>query len=289
MATDFTAVYCRRLHHFPVDCDHLVRPEVCKLLKEFPLKEIFATGRCRPQKFLTSIVRRKLNRYRDLLCPDEHAEALAFELERALEERRLTESPTLYGLVGYFKTAAFHAVARLLEEEGLFTPKTCGYCIHLSRSKPFRCQCQYITVADSEQGAERKIARTGKRVHKWYNYPRRPSDNACKAGFERYALEPETLMSSSSPPPDQAPASVILTQAVEVLQARAATATRPKERTVLHRHLSIFIGLIHSYERGYSENEAVKEVAADLNITVKMLNRDLRDMLQFLSEKMGQS
>jgi len=279
MAGDLVAAYCKRSENsFSTDCNHLIPPEVCRLLQECPLKEIFAQGRrCRPDEILTSIVRRKLKRYQDVVRPEDHLDAVTFELQKSLEGRQLTEVPTLYGLVGYFDRPALHAVIRLLEQEGVFTVRTCDQCMHLSRSKPFSCQLQYITVLE-EQG-ERKIA------HAWYNQKRRPSDSACKDGFQGYIFEPITPTSAPALQPAQDPS---WEECIERLQERVARAEKSsKKKQIYQRQLAIFTALIHLYAQGFSKKEATDDIVKTLNISPKMFRHDLSGILQFLSEKMG--
>ena len=183
MATDLIKTYCQ---HTPGAagnaCGFLMFPEICRLLRDHQIEQIFQHGPCDPPQFLRKKVRAVLRKYRDLIEPADYLESLVFELTQDLAPRTLAQTPTLIGLVKYFGATAAHAVIDLLETEGVLLSRTCGDCRYLSQSEPFRCLRQVIIIFHAQ--GEMKT------VHSRYNQERRPSAKACAEGFERYGVLP---------------------------------------------------------------------------------------------------
>lgn len=277
---DLISRYCRgKTKEFPSACQQFLPPEMCRFMRDDALRVIFEQGRCRPKTILRATVKGRLKRFQDLFSPDapeDYVDSLTFELVKQLKEQQLTNRPTLPALKSYFNAAVAHAVTALLEKLDLLPPKTCGYCIHLSRSKPTVCQRFEI---EEQEG---KIIRE----NPWYQKKRIPSERACKEGFEPYTFEP---LPPNPPEPssefDKITASIEVDHLLALLSERADQADGQKKIQKYERQFSIFSYLVKLFRLGYSLSEACEEICGLLDINQKMLRRDLHEITAFFLEK----
>lgn len=199
-----------------------------------------------------------------MIAPDDYAASLTFELVKQLEQQRLTNHYTLPALKSYFNVTVAHAVVALLEELNLLLPKTCGNSIHLSSVKPYVCQ-------------HTEMPR--------YGQTRIPSEKACREGFEAYTLEPLT---STTPTPPAAEIFVIPfeLESLQLLLAKRAEQEEGKKRKQRYeRQFSIFSAFSHLIMQGYTRKEAIDEILRLLDVSHKLLNKDLQETEEFFVKK----
>jgi hypothetical protein len=277
MAPNLISEYCQRTWT-PLDdtCEFFISDDRCRLLGEHELKVIFEKGPCRPYNLLQGIVRGQLSRYRDLLSPEDYLESLTFELACSIEQNRLTRHPGLPALKRYLNQVGTHGVLHLLESLQLLRPKTCGNCIHLARSKPF--VCQRVTLEGNQKEGIRK--------HPFHLIARRPSEKACAEGFEGYLFETEApahLLSAPHSEPHMG--HLDIEHLLRLLEERAELAEGKKRKQLCERQFAIFSYLLHLFKQGYSQKEAFNEILTLLDVTKKILRRDLQDIADFFEGK----
>lgn len=277
MAQNLIREYCQRqwndLHN---ECEFFIPADHCRLLDDRELGAIFEKGPCQPYEILKGIVRGQLARYRDLLSPEDYVDSLAFELMHSIERNRLTKRPSLPALKQYLNQVGAHGVIKLLESLQLLTPKTCGNCIHLARSKPFLCHRETLDAHPQKDA----------RQHPFYQTMRRPSERACKEGFESYIFEAEAPAHLLSAPFSGGNIGhVDMEHLLMLIEERAELAEGKKKKQRCERQFTIFSYLLHLFRQGYSQKEAFREILTLLDVTKKILRTDLQDIADFFNEK----
>lgn len=277
MARNLVDYFCeglgRRFGGIPCEHYHPSTGE-CTLLKQFVLKEIFEKGRCQPFEILKRAVQKHLEKYRDLVNPGEHVDAMAFELSERIKRQRLRQGFKIYVLKGYINKTIYAEVTGMLHHETAIVRRQCGYCKHLSQSKPYTClQETIVTTKDGEI------------ENPHYGNTRKFIEKACKDGFE--PLEDTSIETSEqiaqSPvvfPPDYTPG-MLFADMTKMLTDRIERAQDHKTRKRYDRQYVGFCKLLDLLRKGIPKKEANKMIAETLGVSAKTIDREFQEIREF--------
>ena len=230
----------------------------CVLLKEHPLAEIFARGRCEPQSFLNNILRKNLHRYRYFIDPEEHIHSMGFLILNEIQTRQLTRWWTIRALISYMKQTVYCEVQRLLRQECNLPQRECRYCRYFFPSEKL---CQYHEI------------------------PRQPDDRACREGFDsfEYVLLDDL---THSPPQLVTQASshteMLLMDSVRLLRQRKHQAQEGHTKIMYTRQYVVFCRLISLLSQGISRPKAIQNIATSLGTSMLTIKRDIQAIKAFL-------
>lgn len=265
----FDGIACEHYHHTTAEC---------ALLRKFGLNEIFEKGRCDPFEMLKKAVEKHLKKYRDIVNPGEHVEAIAFELLDRVKRQRLRQGFKIYVLKGYINKSAYSEVTGMLHHETTIVRRQCGYCKYLSQSKPYICLRE--TIVTSEQGEIE---------NPYYGNTRKLTKKACKEGFE--PLENTSIDFSGDvslpaiiPEPNYT-AGILLADMTKMLAERAERAQDRKTRKRYDRQYAGFCKLLDLLKKGIPKKEAVKLIADALGVSVKTTDRELLEIREFFNKE----
>lgn len=283
---DLVALFCkgegerfRRLcKHYDTDADE------CRLLRGKPMKHVFEKGRCEPYEMLKRAVTLNLYEYTDRIDPKDHIEPTTFLTSVRIKEKSLTY-PKLPVLKAYINRAAYNDVIELLITEGALWPRNCGVCVYLSwPKKPHLCQRAYITVDGEKVG----------NLH--YKEKRNPSDTACKEGFQKPLIRPlpskdeddedEGWEPGPSAESEEEEVIIILTMK-KALSERADSATNENMRRKYERQYVVFCRFVQLAQEGYSSKDALKQIAEDLEVSLRTVERGMDDIWEFFKQVMS--
>jgi hypothetical protein len=261
-----------------IRCDYFIHAtSECTLLKEFELYEVFEKGRCEPFEMLKRALEKHLEKYRDIVDPGEHIEPMAFEILERLKSKRLTQGHKIYVLKGYINKAVYCSVIEMLQREEPLVKRQCGSCRYLSQSKPHICQ--RATIFTSEKG---EVA------NPYYESKRKLTERACKKGFEPV----ETTSIDASPDiPQSLIASevdytgILLADMTRLLAEGVERSEDQKTKRQEERRYIVFCQLIDLLMKGISQKEALKIIAATLDVSVKTINRELLEIRKFFKRE----
>jgi hypothetical protein len=268
MAEDLINLFCEgKSSGFPQPCEHFIRfTKECRLLREQEMKVVFEQGRCDPYKMVAGAVKSNLKLYDHLIqskdAVSHYIHTLTFEIAERIKARQLKKGWSIYFLKGYINRAVYCEVINRLEEDGIVPKGTCGNCIHLSRSKQYRCE---------EQSSP------------YYGKKRNQSDPACKEGFEPYEFEniDDNNLDSVQPP---SPTPGLLEEITTILAERGKHEKSQKQQNICERQYRIFCVLKHLLAQGTPRREAIEVIAADLGENIKTIYLDLQKIKDFLEK-----
>jgi hypothetical protein len=274
MAEDLISVFCNgEGDNFEGPCQHFLSLTAeCSLLKAQTMAEVFAKGRCKPHNMVKAAVKGNLRPYVE---PKTHLAALTFLVSEHVKKQQLYKGWKIYFLKSYINRTAYCKVIGLLEKEGILPKGVCKNCVHLSHAKPYCCQKETINSATPLESE-----------NPYYQKKRNLFDRACKEGFEPYTVESldhelETYDHAYS----RSSSENLLERCVQVLAERAKQAQGKKRKQICERQYTIFCYLHHLLEQGLSRKEAVKDLVSTLGIAQKMLDRDLREIREYLARE----
>lgn len=253
----------------------------CRVLRDEPMGAVFGQRRCRPEVMVETAVRHFLNGYSDRVDPsdfEEYLNSLPVFVMDQIQEVHLTKEYTIYALKAYINRTAYNRVVNTLQKDGILPQRTCGDCLHLSRSgPPYHCQRTTIEIEYSGEETPNLL----------YETPRKPSQRACSHGFEPYYLvdgppEGEEVVNPGS----DAVLKDLLETWYRCLEERIEQeAAGSKRREVCERQYLFFCNLVHYLEQGYSRTEAIRAIKALYGCNKKVLSRDFQEMREYLAKK----
>ena len=158
-------------------CNHLSPPKSCRLLEgQKKLEIIFSEPevRCKPKTKLLSYIDQLVTKFNDKISEND-AQSIAFEAQKKIAKNWLKEEQNIHYLYSYIKKAARTATLDLMYMFSDFKP-VCKNCIYLSpdRERKYVCTKKLLTNGVVNELFEKK---------------RKPSDKACKYGFEKIHIE----------------------------------------------------------------------------------------------------
>ncbi len=273
MSKDLVRRHCKGgSEEFAEDCEFLMPSgSECVLLKDHAMQGVFEQGRCQPyEKLLKPTVRGILRQYGELINPEEYIESLTFEIAAHIKTKRLKKGWTICFLKSYINKTVYCETIDQLKAEGIILEKTCGDCVYLSRSKPTHCEREKIVTSEEEYAL--------------YNEERRPSQKACKQGFESYTLEPVEY-----DPKDTQGGQPYMDDRLEkirmLLEERTQTAVGKKRNPICKRQYAIFCRLQQLLAQGIPRREAIETIAAEQGEILKTVYADIQEIKEFLQKK----
>jgi hypothetical protein len=245
----------------------------CRLLRDDELKGIFEEGRCTPFEMVKRALSRHLEKYRDVINPIEHLDAMAFEVAFRLTSKRLKQGFQIYVLQGYINRTVYCSVIEMLRREDPLVKRQCGTCKQLSPSRPHVCQRTSL-ISPTE----------GELDNPFYETRRNQTDKACKYGFEPMettSLDASPGLSSSLQSAQLDISQILISDMIRVLAQRASEAEGKRARKRAERQYVVFCQLVERCKRGESHQEAVKAIAGDLGVSIKTIQRETSEVKSF--------
>ena len=263
MARDLIIVFCegegRRFGGMV--CKHFnAETNECRLLREHELNIVFEKGRCVPSDMVKRALSKHLEKYRDVLDPSEHLEAMAFEIASRLTVKRLKQGFQIYVLQGYINRTVYCSVIELLRKEEPLVKRQCGNCRHLSHSRPYCCQRPTVTTPAD-----------GERDNELYDTPRNITDRACRYGFEPVettSLDASPGLSDSTHTTELDTSGILLADMIALLARRAADIDDNRAKKRADRQYLVFCQLLERCKQGHTHQEAVKAIADIIGVSV---------------------
>lgn len=280
MARDLLTVFCRgegRRFGGQV-CEFLDAPTgQCRLLRDHALNAVFEQGRCAPFEMVTRALAKHLDKYRDVLEPGEHRDAMAFEIAVRLTEKRLNKGFQIYVLQGYINRTVYCSVIEFLRREDPLVKKQCGNCRHLSLARPYICQ--RVTVITPAHGEE---------DNRWYDSPRNITDRACQYGFETvetFSADAAPAYSAPVRTTEMNTSGLLLNDMVALLARRAGELDPGRAKRRADRQYVVFAQLLERCGQGETHQEAVSAIADDLAVSVKTIQREISEIRTFFERE----
>lgn len=249
----------------------------CRLLRDDDLREVFEKGRCTPFEMVKRALSKHLEKYRDVVHPAEHLDAMAFEVAVRLTSKRLKQGFQIYVLQGYINRTVYCSVIEMLRREDPLVKRQCGTCRHLSRSRPSRCQRPTI-MSPGE----------GEQDNPLYDTPRNQTDRACKHGFEpveSISLEDSPAISASLQAAEADTSEILLVDMIKLLAKRASEAVRGRARKRADRQYLVFCQLAERCKDGETHQDAVRGIAEDFGVSVKTIQREISELKAFFTQE----
>lgn len=270
MQKDLVRSYCggNNKRFNAVVCDSYISGTgECELLEEI-LKMIFEQGRCKPDKMLHRSVEKNLLQYKDLIEPDDHIRPVAFQIRKRIETKQLDRAKKrdIVTLKRYINVSAYNEVVKMLQKEGFLQEKKCGNCLWLAESHAEKhiCERKFLDEKNSIENP-------------FYKKKRRPSDRDCKQGFQpvrTLSLEDNpgaALPEYHMPKPEESCQAI----AEDLLRKRIKNASAPNKRAVFQRHWTVF-------RERFVMGEDNKDIALKIGVAVRTVERDLKEILEYL-------
>jgi len=255
-------------------CNFFSYPKNCRILEgRNNLREIFADKelRCKPEDKLKKYVERFLKKYKDTISETD-IQSIAFEAQKKIENNCLKKKYNIHYLYSYIKKAAKTATLDFLS---MFSPlkPICNNCIYLlpDREKKFKCSREILINSDNNKNFEKK---------------RKPSDKACKYGYEKIIIQPNV---EEIDVPDESSKNScniedsIIDKFLEILK------NRPSKSKKIIRQNQVYIRLFQLLKA--NENlkmyEIYETIAKELDISTKTVERDLEDIREYFKKNVS--
>ena len=285
MAEDLIQAYCKGGSKHDDNCEHfVVIGHECELLKAQVMEEIFAKGRCLPEKNLVrSTVSGILYRFHDLIKPQDCVDEITVSVTEDIKKHSLTEGHKLCVLKGYINKTAYHKIVKMLmKETDTITKRVCRDCFYLMPlSKDSDPICQRVTIDSNEEGEDIPNSH--------YQKKRGPSDSACQGFRHIIIVSIETVPDSVEGTVGSGIQAVNTIDEIDffrkLLKKRIQLATTPKRKEINLRQFTIFCRLEQLFQQAAQRNEAVKQIAEELKVSKNSVYRDIQDIAEYLRKK----
>ncbi len=254
-----------------IPCKHYIpRDRECRLLKTGKTAEFIKKCRASTLEMLyrASVKYLKMFQQRHPGLPIDEGTDIDF---RQIMERLKKIKLHRYSLIvwkGYINKVAYNAARNVLVRAGLLPKDSrCGTCRYLPWSEPHTCP---------KKKEERRKSDPPCEEYRWEAIIPDPiPDDESLANM----TTPEILLREKEEGP-------LLSFIIKLLKNRIEdTAPGSKNREIYERQYDIFVSLIHSLSNGTPRTEAVNEIAQKYRIDKRTIQRDIRELREFLKKK----
>lgn len=251
---------------------------LCKLLDAKKLENIISKGRCKPYDHIASAVIKCLKKFADMIRTTDiqsYADSISFNVLERIKEKKLEKGFNLPTLYSYIRRTAYTEVYQQMFKEKDLVRKQCGNCSYLSAIKPYKCQ----NVGSPNNGMP----------NEYFEVERKKIDKACELFIKKdielsydrnvnLANEVENIGDEHT---------IIETEnkfeyfdLLKLLKNRINGAKSETKRKTLKRHYIVITSLYHYLSYGYSISKAKETIAKKINMNVKTIDRDLKEIRQ---------
>jgi hypothetical protein len=257
---------------------------LCKLLEEEIFASIFSKGRCKPHDAVESAVKRNLKIYEDKIESsnfESDVKSLSSIVNNNLKERRLKTGFDLPTLLSYINKTAYIEVLQFCIKDGFLVRKQCGNCISLSVMRPYICLNEGSLIEGTINNyyqKERKINDKGCELFKKKNIfvDKEKSLGDKKLDFFETVVDENTE--------SEVERRLYLNDIMKLLKNRIAESKSENSKKIFKRHYAIIVNLYHYLAYGYSIQKAKQMIAEKIDKNVKTIDRDLKEIREYLPE-----
>ena len=229
-------------------------------------------------------MKRNLKKYEDIVEPTDfksYVKSISFIIYNNLKESSLKIGFNLPTLLGYIRKTAYIEVLQVLIKDGFLVRKQCGNCISLSVIRPYICQNQGSLIEGNRNN--------------YYLKERKINDKSCDL-FEKKEIFVDNEKSLGGKKVDLIDAVVDegteseverkfeLNDILNLLKNRIAESKSENSKKIFKRHYAIIVNLYHYLTYGYSIQKAKQVIAEKINKNVKTIDRDLKEIREYLPE-----
>lgn len=188
-----------------------------------------------------------------------------------LKKQKLTQGYNLIVWRGYINKVGYNAVRTALFNRGLLPrDRKCGTCKYLPRSRPYFCP-KKEEVRKKSDGPCRDYAFEAVIPDPFMDDDDLPD-----------ITTPETLLTKKEEEKEDSPLSFI----IRLMKERTESAApESKNREKYERQYDVFASLLHSLSNDVPKATVMKQLAEKYDMDIRTIQRDIRDIREFLRGK----
>ena len=284
---DLIRMYCGGIgkRFAEVACDFYIQlTSLCRLLEEETIGTVFSKGRCKPNNIVNSAVKRNLNRYKDRIGKknfENYIKTIPVIVFERIKKSRLKTGFNLPTLIGYIRKTVYCETIQALVTEDIFVRKNCGNCVSLSLIRPYICQNRgSANEGNNNQFFNKERKRNDKPCDhfekvKWFADSETIIDGKRVNIFETIRVETKEIAPEES---------FLFNDMRKLLKKRISETKNEINKKIFKRHYSVIVNLYHYLSEGYSIQKAKQMIADGLAKNVKTIDRDLKEIREYLSK-----